>query len=145
VHDYVQACVDNGSNRLNLQHGDAGDYTVARWVDVVSWPYETTVKMTVPGEETRELVLPAGTVYMGVIWDEDAWPLVKSGKVTGLSLRGKALRVAGGDAAMPHMGDKLAMSAHGYVPQDSGGGVLSSQRRPISSPRRSPPAATSPG
>ncbi len=43
--------------------------------------------MTTPGGEERKLTMPAGTVYMGVVWDEDAWPDVKKGKFTGLLAR----------------------------------------------------------
>ena len=110
VHDYVQQCVDAGNNRLNLQHDDSGDVTIGTWKEICAWPYETTVKMTTPGGDTRDLVFPAGTVYMGVTWDEDAWPAIKSGKLTGLSLGGKAVRVASTDV-LEHMGDKIAAAA----------------------------------
>ncbi len=50
--------------------------------------------------------MPAGTVYMGVIWDDAAWQLVKQGKLGGLSLGGKAIRVDGteSDGELPSMG-----------------------------------------
>jgi 2'-5' RNA ligase len=104
VWEYVRESSDTG-RRLNLQHGDDGEVTVGEWVEVVVWPYEHTIKVAVPGEEERELTMPAGTVYMGVIWDEDAWPLVKAKKLTGYSLGGKAVKVQM-DAELPNMGDK---------------------------------------
>jgi 2'-5' RNA ligase len=121
---YVRERFKAGSSRINLQHSDKGDVTVGDMVEVMAWPYEHTVKMTSPGGEERTLDMPAGTVYMGVIWDEDVWPLVKSGKIGGLSLGGRAVRVDAGNLdELPDMGDKLAFSAHGYVSQDSGGGM----------------------
>jgi hypothetical protein len=36
---------------------------------------------------------PAGTPFMGVIWEEWAWPLVKSGELRGLSIGGTAQRI----------------------------------------------------
>lgn len=104
VWEYVRESSENG-RRLNLQHGDEGEVTVGEWVEMVVWPYEHTIKVAVPGEEERELTMPAGTVYMGVVWDEDAWPLVKSRKLTGYSLGGKAVKVQM-DAQLPDMGDK---------------------------------------
>ena len=32
---------------------------------------------------------------MGVIWSDDAWPLVKAGKIGGLSMGGRAVRLRG--------------------------------------------------
>lgn len=104
VWEYVRESASDG-RRLNLQHGDEGEITVGEWVEMVVWPYEHTIKVAVPGEEARELTMPAGTVYMGVIWDEAAWPLVKSKKLTGYSLGGKAVKVQL-DADLPSMGDK---------------------------------------
>ena len=97
VWDYVRGSAEQG-RRLRLQHGDFGDVTVAEWVSIVAWPYESEITVSVPGEaekaaETKTVTLPAGTVYMGVIWDEEVWPLVKSGKIAGFSLGGRAVRV----------------------------------------------------
>lgn len=105
VHDYVQSCVDSGDNRLNIQHAD--NKAAGRWVEVCAWPYETTVKMKVPGESEREITLPAGTIYMGIQWDKNVWPDVKKGRLAGLSLGGRAMRVVSGDDP-PLMGDKTA-------------------------------------
>ncbi|MGH8896333.1 MAG: XkdF-like putative serine protease domain-containing protein [Egibacteraceae bacterium] len=108
--EYVRESSEQG-RRLNLQHEDSGRSTIGEWVEAVSWPYETEIELTVPGEETRKVKLPAGTVYMGVVWDEAAWPAVKSGKIGGLSLGGRAVRVRdaeGAPALDAHMGDKVA-------------------------------------
>jgi hypothetical protein len=36
---------------------------------------------------------PANTVFMGVIWEPWAWELIKTGKLRGYSIGGKAERV----------------------------------------------------
>ena len=106
VWDYVRQSSEGG-RRLNLQHGDLGEITVGEWVEVMAWPYEHTIKVSTAGGEERELSMPAGTVYLGAVWDADAWPLVKAGKVGGWSLGGKAVRVKEGVLAdMTYMGDK---------------------------------------
>jgi hypothetical protein len=111
VWDYVRQSADEG-RRLNLQHETTGEETVAEWVEVMAWPYEHTIKVADPGTGAEvELTMPAGTVYMGAIWDAEVWPLVKSGKLAGYSLGGYAMRVDEGSADMPDMGYKLAAAA----------------------------------
>lgn len=92
---------------INLQHGDHGDVTVGEWVEVMAWPVDHTIKVRKAGGEEREIEMPAGTVYVGAIWHEDSWPYVKSGKLNGWSLGGKAVRVDEGMALadMAPMGD----------------------------------------
>lgn len=107
VWGYVRESAAKG-RRLNLQHEDSGWSTCAEWVEIVSWPYETTVKLRVPGEEERELVMPANTVYMGVVWDKGVWEDVKAGRIGGLSMGGRAVRVSTDASETPrdHMGDR---------------------------------------
>ncbi len=112
VWDYVRQSRDTGG-RIKLQHGDLGDVTVGEMVEVMSWPYDHAIKVRKAGGEEREIEMPAGTVYVGAIWDEDAWPFVKSGKLNGWSLGGKAVRVDSGVslAEMAAMGDAGARKA----------------------------------
>lgn len=108
VWEYVRESSANG-RRINKQHEDSGQSTIGEWLEICAWPYETTIKVRVPGEDERELVMPAGTVYMGVQWDEgEAWDLVKSKKLNGYSLGGRAVRVSQSGVDLDHMGDKLA-------------------------------------
>ncbi len=110
--EYVRASSSEG-RRLRLQHDQHDgpeNLTVGEWVDIVSWPLETEVTITVPGTankaaETKTVTLPAGTTYMGVVWDEAAWPAVKSGKIGGLSLGGRAIRVREATHPEKRMGD----------------------------------------
>lgn len=84
---YVRASVQNGSNLIYDQHTDA---PAGEWVDLVTWPYEQTVKVEVPGEGEVERTFPPGTVYQGVIWSPEVWEQVKSGEKRGLSMGGIA-------------------------------------------------------
>lgn len=114
VIDFMQERFDAGDNRLTLQHDTYGEVYCGRIVECMRWPYDHTIKVAVPGNAERELEMPAGTVYMGVVWDEAAWPLVKDRKLTGFSLGGKAIRVATPDVVLPSMGDsKLAAASTG--------------------------------
>ena len=121
VHDYVRESASEG-RRLWLQHGDSGPVTVGEWVEVTTWPYDHTIKLrTHPDGEEREVEMPAGTVYMGIVWDEDAWPLVKAGKLGGLSLGGRAVRVASPGIELPDMGDMSKSTGEGDTAESETG------------------------
>ena len=77
--------------RLNLQHGDLGSHTVGEWTEAIYKAHAHTIRLTVPGEETRTLKM-APTVYVGWRPDPDVWPLVKNGQLRGISMGGRALR-----------------------------------------------------
>lgn len=88
VWDYVRS----GDREIRLQH--LRHVRAGEWVELSSWPYESEVALSVPGtDEVTKVTLPAGTPYMGVIWDEPAWELVKAGKLRGLSIGGRTERV----------------------------------------------------
>lgn len=108
AYDYALSSAQKG-RRLNLQHDDSGAATAGAWAEVVSWPFRTTVSIAKAGENPRTVTVPAGTVFMGVVWDDRAWPAVKAGKIGGLSLGGRALRVSAPatGAMLPAMGDML--------------------------------------
>lgn len=100
VWEYVRASRKQ-DGAIKLMHGDYGEsLVVGEWVDVVSWPQETEVELAVPGtDEVKKVTLPPNTVYMGVVWTQEAWPLVKAGKLAGLSMGGRAVRVRGESSA----------------------------------------------
>jgi hypothetical protein len=108
IWDYVRASSKTG-RRINLQHGDFGDRTVGEWVEVATIPFEHTVRMIVPGVEkaVRKVTFPPGTVWLGIVWDEDVWPLVKAGKLGGLSMGGRAVRAASDGGKLTNMGWKI--------------------------------------
>lgn len=123
VWDFVKESSGSG-RRINLQHLDYGDVQVGEWVEVMAWPYEHEISLTKADGESRKVTMPAGTVYMGVRWDDDAWPLVKAGKLGGYSIGGKAVHVAVDDDWLPMHGMEKADAAtykpHAY--EDDGTG-----------------------
>lgn len=87
---------ENGDKELRKQHGRERVGTI---VSLVQWPYEHEAELSVPGGTVRKVKFPSGTVYAGVRWTEEAWPLVKSGAIKGYSMGGAAVRVRDADAS----------------------------------------------
>ena len=90
VWDYV----DSGDRSLFVQHGfvpGIGYRKAGRWVEIVTWPTNVTLATEVEGRTVRKNY-PAGTAFMGAIWDDWAWPLIKSGQLTGFSFGGRTKR-----------------------------------------------------
>ena len=83
--------VRKGNRNIYLQHGDAST-VIGEVVDIVAWPYEVKAEFTTGGKSTTHIV-PANSVWMGVIWTEEAWPLVKDGQIGGLSMGGWSKRL----------------------------------------------------
>lgn len=81
----------SASREIRFQHTRK---RAGEWVEIVSWPYEVEAKFTQADGRVVQKQLPAGTVYMGVKWEPDAWELVKKGKLTGFSMGGWAQRVS---------------------------------------------------
>jgi hypothetical protein len=95
----------NSDRRLRLQHDE--DVQAGTVVELFTLPWSLAVKVANPGREPEEteLTLPAGTVLMGVVWDEDRWDDVKSGKIGGYSMGGSAVRVRDAADALPTMAE----------------------------------------
>jgi hypothetical protein len=83
--------VKSGDRRIRLQHNR--DVEAGEWVELMTFPYPLTVPMTKANGETTEISYPANTVFMGVVWKDWAWELVKQGKLRGYSIGGKAQRI----------------------------------------------------
>lgn len=111
LHEFVRDSSEGG-RRINLQHGDKGDIQCGEWVECVRWPYEHTIKMTNASGEVHEVDMPAGTVYLGVVWDEDYWDVEKNAPkgIDGYSLGGRAMKVKGTSEALKSMGYKVRKS-----------------------------------
>ena len=87
VWDYVRS----NDRRIRLQHDR--DIVAGEWVEVMAFPYPLTVPIqSISGIETNH-TYPANTVFLGVIWEPWAWEMVKSGKILGYSIGGKAERL----------------------------------------------------
>lgn len=92
VWEYVRS----GDRRIRLQH--QRDIVAGEWVEVMSLPYPMNVPMYKGDGTIEERTYPAGTVFLGVIWEEWAWDAVKSGALSGYSIGGRTDRV---DAELP--------------------------------------------
>jgi hypothetical protein len=127
VWEYVRSSAAEG-RRINDQHDDTGDATTGEWVGVISWPKEETWELMQADGTTKSVTLPAGTVYMGIVWDEPEWKLIKSGAKTGLSMGGRAMRVEYTGDALDHMGWKHAAKTpmHEYDGGKDGSGPCTS-------------------
>lgn len=84
----------NGDRTLRKQHGNQ---KVGDIVELVQWPFDAEVELSVPGEvrKVKKVTLPAGTAYAGVVWTPEGWEDVKKGRITGFSVGGRAVRMYG--------------------------------------------------
>lgn len=74
---------------IRLQHNT--DIVAGEWVEGCTFPWELTVPVKHPEGDT-EYTFPAGTPFLGVIWEPWAWELIKKGEIRGLSIGGSAIR-----------------------------------------------------
>lgn len=86
-HEYL-AKEDRG---IRLQHNKA--IVAGKWVSGMVMPHEYTTTLTKADGTTEEHTFPAGTPFLGVVWEEWAWPLVKAGKIRGYSIGGTSKRM----------------------------------------------------
>lgn len=85
--------VDTSDHVIRKQHGRE---MIGQVRENVQWPSEITTEVTrADTGEVRKVTYPAGTVFLGVQWSKEAWPLVKKGKIRGYSLGGGAMRLRG--------------------------------------------------
>jgi hypothetical protein len=112
LHEYVRDSAANG-RRINLQHGDKGDIQCGEWVECVRWPYDHVIKMTDAAGEEHEVEMPAGTVYLGVVWDEQYWDATANRPkgIDGYSIGGRAVKMRDDSADLADMGYKVAKAA----------------------------------
>ncbi|ALY10186.1 RNA ligase [Arthrobacter phage Salgado] len=83
--------VENADREIRLQHNV--DIRAGRWVEAMTWPFEVEVPLTKADGTVMNYKYPAGTPFLGVIWDEWAWDLVKAGKLRGYSIGGTSERL----------------------------------------------------
>jgi hypothetical protein len=82
------------------------DRVIGELVEIVTWPYEVETDALLGDGTFGKFRLPANTVYAGVVWGPEAWALVKSRKLRGYSMGGRAVRVKDVTATdMPKMRD----------------------------------------
>jgi hypothetical protein len=77
--------------QIRLQHDL--NIVAGRWVEGATWPYEATVPVQHPeGEVTY--TFPANTPFLGIVWEDWAWRMIKAGIIRGLSIGGRSQRMA---------------------------------------------------
>lgn len=87
VWEYVRS----GDRDIYLQHNR--DVVAGEWVEMMTFPYELKIPVAKADGDKKEFTYPANTVFMGVLWKDWAWELVKAGKLRGYSIGGKAKRL----------------------------------------------------
>lgn len=75
---------------IRLQHNM--DITAGEWVEGLTWPHAVTVPIKHPDGD-KEITFPAGTPFLGVVWQPWAWQLIKDGEIRGLSIGGRGKRM----------------------------------------------------
>ncbi len=85
--DYVR----NSDRQIRLQHNL--EVVAGEWVEALTWPMPVVVPMMDADGNVTDHEFPAGTVYMGVVWEPWAWELVRQGKIRGYSIGGRGERV----------------------------------------------------
>jgi len=98
----VWGWVRSGDRRIFLQHDT--EVEAGEWVEVMTMPQAWTVNMLDnKGNPIGEVTYPPNTVFLGVIWNEEAWQLVKQGQLRGYSIGGFSDRML---ADLPMHGER---------------------------------------
>lgn len=88
----VWAWVQSGDRTIYLQHDR--EVRAGEWVEVMTMPQPWTVNMlNGAGESVGRITYPPGTVFLGVIWDEEPWKKILAGELRGYSIGGFSDRV----------------------------------------------------
>jgi len=89
--------VRKGDRRIFIQHSNK---VAGEMVEALTWPFPIEADLEVPDQGITKQVFPANTPFLGVVWEEWAWELVKAGELRGYSIGGRAKRV---EADLPEM------------------------------------------
>jgi hypothetical protein len=79
------------SRKIGLWHSD-GEETVGAGEVVESYIYRNSVPWVIKAPDGSEHVIKAGDWMLGIRWGEAAWKDVRSGKINGVSMQGRASR-----------------------------------------------------
>ena len=85
-----------GDRRLLFWHLDV---TAGHIVEMCTWPKAATFAMAQADGTSKTVTLPAGTAYMGAVWQPWSWALVKAGKIGGYSMGGTSRQIPLKDVA----------------------------------------------
>jgi hypothetical protein len=89
--------VRKGDRRIFIQHSDK---VAGEMVETLTWPFPIEVDLEVPNQGVTKQTFPADTPFLGVVWKEWAWDLVKAGELRGYSIGGRAKRI---EADLPEL------------------------------------------
>jgi hypothetical protein len=82
--------VRKGDRTIYLQHSDKA---AGEMVEMMTLPFPLEAQLTVPGQGVTKYTFPADTPFLGVVWEDWAWEMVKAGQLRGYSIGGSAKRV----------------------------------------------------
>ncbi len=82
--------VRKDDRRIYLQHSEK---VAGEMVEVLTWPFEIEAPLEVPEQGVSKFTFPANTPFLGVVWEDWAWELVKAGELRGYSIGGRARRI----------------------------------------------------
>ena len=82
--------VRKGDRRIFIQHSDK---VAGEMVETLTWPIPIEVDLEVPNQGVTKQTFPPDTPFLGVVWEEWAWDLVKAGELRGYSIGGRAKRI----------------------------------------------------
>ena len=82
--------VRKGDRTIYLQHSDKA---AGEMVELLTWPFPIETSLDVPGQGVTKYAFPEDTPFMGVVWEDWAWEMVKAGELRGYSIGGRAKRL----------------------------------------------------
>ena len=82
--------IRKGDRTIYLQHSEKA---AGEMVEMMTLPFPLEAELTVPNQGVSKFTFPADTPFLGVVWEDWAWDLVKSGQLRGYSIGGTAKRV----------------------------------------------------
>lgn len=82
--------VRKGDRTIYLQHSDK---PAGEMVELLTWPFPIEAELNVPNQGITKYTFPANTPFLGVIWEQWAFDLVKAGELRGYSIGGSAKRI----------------------------------------------------
>lgn len=91
VQEALWKYVDSGDRDIRLQHNT--DIVAGRWVELATFPFPVSIPVVDEAGVLQKHTYPAGTPFMGTIWEPWAWELVKADKIRGYSIGGTAKRI----------------------------------------------------
>ncbi|AYD87311.1 capsid maturation protease [Microbacterium phage ValentiniPuff] len=91
VQEALWKYVETGDRDIRLQHDTS--IVAGHWVELATVPFPVSVPVENEQGVMVKHTYPAGTPFMGVIWEDWAWNLVEQGLIKGYSIGGSAARM----------------------------------------------------